>query len=122
MSTEQSIREVCKQVEDMLLSKNKAYGDSALSPLNVFSQLGAEDSIKVRLDDKLKRIQNVGITDDTEDTIMDIIGYLILLKIKRNESHNLQEHIRQGTPTPHTPKSGSWSHPEWGKLQPDNTD
>lgn len=122
MNTEQSILKVCKQVQDLLLSKNKAYGDSALSPLNVFSQLGAEDSIKVRLDDKLKRIQNVGINDATEDTLMDVVGYLILLIIKRNEGHNIQEHIRQGAPSSHQSDTSSWAHPKWEQLEPDNTD
>jgi hypothetical protein len=122
MSTEASIRSVCKEVEELLLRKNKAYGDAALSPLNVFSPLGAEDSIKVRLDDKLKRIQNVGLNDATEDTLMDLVGYMILLIIKRNESHHLQEHIRQQRPAPHQPAAGATENPGGQQLHPDNAD
>ena len=36
---------------------------------------------KPRLDDKLARIKNKGINDKTEDTVDDLIGYLLLLKM-----------------------------------------
>ena len=122
MSTEASIRLVCKEVEELLLRKNKAYGDAALSPLNVFSPLGAEDSIKVRLDDKLKRIQNVGLNDATEDTLMDLVGYMILLIIKRNESHHLQEHLRQQLAPPYQPFASPVTNQGGEQLYPDNAD
>ena len=37
-----------------------------------------------RLDDKLNRIKTVGINDKTEDTVDDLIGYLIHLNIMLN--------------------------------------
>jgi hypothetical protein len=33
------------------------------------------------MDDKIMRIKNKGINDQTEDTVMDLIGYLLLLKM-----------------------------------------
>lgn len=72
---------VAKQITDLLKSKNKAYGNTALNPSNVFSKLDSTEAICARLDDKLARIQNKGINDKTEDTIDDIIGYLLLLKM-----------------------------------------
>lgn len=72
---------VSKQITDLLKSKNKAYGNTALNPSNVFSKLDSTEAICARLDDKLARIQNKGINDKTEDTIDDIIGYLLLLKM-----------------------------------------
>jgi hypothetical protein len=122
MSTEASIRSVCQEVEELLLRKNKAYGDAALSPVNIFSALGAEDSIKVRIDDKLKRIQNVGLNDATEDTLLDLVGYMILLIIKRNESHHIQEHLRQASPAPHQPLASPVKNTDGQQLQPYNTD
>lgn len=122
MSTKDSIREVCRQVEDLLVSKNEAYGDAALHPLNVFSKLGAEDGIKVRLDDKLKRIQNSGLSDATEDTLLDVVGYLILLIIKRNESHHLPEHLPEGGPTSHQPIPSTDQDSKWEQLHPYYTD
>jgi hypothetical protein len=33
------------------------------------------------MDDKIMRIKNKGINDKTEDTVDDLIGYLLLLKM-----------------------------------------
>ena len=72
---------ILHQVGLMLEKKNRAYGDSALSPVKIFSNLDGIDALKVQIDHKLKRIQNVGITDQTEDTLFDLIGYLTLLAV-----------------------------------------
>jgi len=74
-------QEILAEVGAMLLEKNKAYGDSALSPIRIFSKLEASSAIKVRIDDKLSRIRNVGVTEDTEDSVRDLIGYLVLLLV-----------------------------------------
>ena len=73
-------REV-KTISDLLKSKNKAYGNTALNPTNIFSKLNATEAICARIDDKLARIGNRGINDETEDTVDDLIGYLLLLKM-----------------------------------------
>ena len=72
---------VAKSVTDLLKEKNAAYGNSALNPANIFSKLDAVESLLVRMDDKIMRIKNKGITDQTEDTVSDLIGYLFLLKM-----------------------------------------
>jgi len=103
MSTRDSIEKKCRELKELLLRKNDAYGNSALEPLGVFSSCGASASIKIRLDDKLKRIANAGVVEDTEDTLIDIAGYIILLMIaKDNESNNIQERIRKGVTSSHT--------------------
>ena len=68
-------------ISKLLKEKNKAYGDTALNPTNVFSKLSASEAICARIDDKLARIKNKGINDKTEDTVDDLIGYLLLLKM-----------------------------------------
>ena len=73
------IKEAADEVVDMLLRKNLAYGDSALNPLRVFSKADAGAGLRVRIDDKLSRIRNQGF-DDSEDTLQDLIGYLILYR------------------------------------------
>ena len=78
MNTKDKLIKKCKQVADLLIQKNEAYGDSALNPAGIFSKLKASEALKIRLDDKLKRIQNVGVSDETEDTLMDSAGYMIL--------------------------------------------
>lgn len=76
---------VLKGIEEMLVTKNKKYGNSALEPSNVFSKLPAKEGLLLRIDDKLKRISNGSYENDDEDVINDLIGYLVLLKIVDNE-------------------------------------
>ncbi len=77
---------VLEEIRDLLIAKNQKYGNSALEPLGVFSQLSAKEGLLVRIDDKLKRIKNGSLQKDDEDVINDLIGYLVLLKIINNES------------------------------------
>jgi len=72
---------VLDEIRDLLIAKNRKYGNSALEPLGVFSQLSAKEGLLVRIDDKLKRIKNGSLERDDEDVINDLIGYLVLLKI-----------------------------------------
>lgn len=74
------IMEECLEVAEMLIKKNISYGDSALSPIRIFSQADNKEQIKIRIDDKINRIKNgAGFAGDND--IDDMIGYLILLKI-----------------------------------------
>ena len=73
-----------KKITDLLKSKNKAYGNTALNPTNIFSKLSSTEAICARIDDKLARISNKGIHDETEDTVDDLIGYLFLLKMSKD--------------------------------------
>lgn len=81
MDTRDLILEESEAVRDLLLEKNEAYGDSALNPANIFARGNAVENLCCRIDDKLMRIKKRGITDETEDTVQDLIGYLILLKV-----------------------------------------
>lgn len=86
--TSERIKTLSDSVASLLISKNKAYGNSALEPANIFSGANAVDSLCARLDDKLMRIKNKGLSDTTEDTLLDIIGYLLLLKLAlEDEEH-----------------------------------
>ena len=75
----------CKMISDLLCKKNESYGDSACSPIQIFSKVDANDAICARIDDKLSRIANRGLNGDTEDTLFDLIGYLVLLQIARKD-------------------------------------
>ena len=79
MNTSDKIKAKCKLMQDLLLSKNQAYGDAALLPSMIFSKCNPSTGIRVRIDDKIKRIQNSGELGVTEDTLLDLTGYLILL-------------------------------------------
>ena len=80
--TQIEIATVCDDVKELLLYKNGKYGNSALKPARIFSKSNAVEQLLVRIDDKLNRIQKgAGLIGEDEDVIMDLIGYLILLKI-----------------------------------------
>jgi hypothetical protein len=80
------VSNVLIEIKDLLIEKNLKYGNSALEPLGVFSQLSAKEGLLVRIDDKLKRIKNGSLDRDDEDVINDLIGYLVLLKIHANSN------------------------------------
>lgn len=74
------ITKECDAIKRMLIDKNKKYGNSVYRPVSVFSKLSPLSQIDVRIDDKINRIANQS-PDDVEDTILDLIGYLILRRI-----------------------------------------
>jgi hypothetical protein len=81
-NTQAHIAVICDEVKELLIEKNKKYGDSALNPSRIFSKANAVEQILVRIDDKLNRIQKgAGLLANDEDVIMDLMGYLVLLKI-----------------------------------------
>ena len=84
--TESSIKKIMSEIQDMLIAKNRAYGDSALEPVRVFSKAQNIEQLYVRIDDKLSRVKR-GHEYPGDDTISDLIGYLVLLLIakERNE-------------------------------------
>jgi hypothetical protein len=82
LNTQTHISLVCDQIKELLLEKNKKYGDSALDPSRIFSKADPIEQLLVRIDDKLNRIQKgAGLLANDEDIIQDLIGYLVLLKI-----------------------------------------
>jgi len=84
--TQFTIGQVCDEIKDMLIAKNKSYGDSALNPVRIFSISDNIEQLHVRIDDKLSRITRGGAFIGDND-IDDLIGYLILLKIARELNH-----------------------------------
>lgn len=77
---ESKLKVILNEIEELLVSKNKKYGNSALEPVRVFSKASAKEQILVRLDDKLSRLKTQHIDED-EDVLTDLIGYLLLLKM-----------------------------------------
>ena len=88
------------EIGDILVEKNRAYGDSALNPVRVFSRADSREQLLVRLDDKLSRIARGG--ELGEDVVLDLIGYLVLLRV-----HDLRKVGRgQGGTAAYFPKDG----------------
>jgi len=87
---ELEITEVADEICDLLISKNKAYGNAALEPVRIFSKSDTLEQLKVRIDDKLSRLargSNAG-----EDVILDLLGYLMIYRVQQkrlaNENQN----------------------------------
>jgi hypothetical protein len=88
MNTIDKIKQVCRQVEAMLIDKNKSYGDSALNPLGIFASGDPVANLTSRIDDKLARIKTLGFDGFGEDNVQDLMGYLVLLQIAINDQKN----------------------------------
>jgi len=83
---------VCDEIKELLLEKNRKYGDSALNPVRIFSKSDPLEQIRVRLDDKLSRLRNQQ-DDEDEDVIADLIGYLVLYQVARVQQSRLDEFV-----------------------------
>lgn len=70
----------CDLIKNMLLEKNRKYGNSACDPVRVFSKASPLERVNVRMDDKIARIINRQ-DDEDEDVELDLIGYLILKRV-----------------------------------------
>ena len=81
VDVERMIAEECEALRDLLVEKNRAYGNSALEPLRIFSKADTEEQIRVRLDDKLSRLARGSAAG--EDVERDLMGYLVLLRVAR---------------------------------------
>lgn len=84
MSSKEKIIEITDSMQDLLLYKNEKYGDSALSPNNIFYKGDSTNSILIRLDDKIGRIKNNSDSVPRINDVCDVIGYCVLLLASMN--------------------------------------
>ena len=77
----EACEKVLNSIKKVLIEKNKRYGNAALEPLGVFYKGDAENSIKIRLDDKLSRIKNSKTL--RKNDLYDLLGYCILYLINK---------------------------------------
>lgn len=82
----EACNKITASIKNVLLEKNKRYGNAALSPINVFYKGDATDSICIRLDDKLSRIKNS--SELRKNDLYDLLGYCILYLISVNKDDN----------------------------------
>src|SRR5262245_60222757 len=80
VTTEARIRARCAEIAEFLAQKNESYGNSALHPIGIFTKGDAVDALCARIDDKLSRMKYAPSAYG-EDTIKDLIGYLVLLTL-----------------------------------------
>lgn len=75
------IKKITESLNELLQKKNKRYGNSALEPLEGV-KYNAEDGIKIRLVDKLKRVINS--KEVRKNDLADTLGYLTLLCVDKD--------------------------------------
>ena len=81
---QQLITEECHFIASFLIAKNQAYGNSFADPVQIFAKSTPMEQLNVRIDDKIKRLLNkdgVSKRRVKEDTVLDLIGYLILKRV-----------------------------------------
>jgi len=78
---DKKIAETIDAMKHLLIEKNRRYGNSALEPQNIFYKGDAQNSILIRLDDKLGRIRANTESKPRVNDVADIIGYCTLLLI-----------------------------------------
>lgn len=76
----EQVTRITDATRNLLIEKNAAYGNAALDPVRVFSKADPAEQILVRIDDKLSRLKR-GHEYPGDDTVRDLIGYLILFLI-----------------------------------------
>jgi hypothetical protein len=80
MITHERIRKACNELAELLIAKNKDYGNSVQEQFNEYG----ETSLLIRLDDKLRRLKQLQKapanvkTESKKDTLTDTAGYAIL--------------------------------------------
>lgn len=85
METIQRIQEICDSVKDLLIRKNKDYGNSAFTAPILAPDVSVSQALCVRLSDKINRMRNLlkgaedHVGEPLVDTVKDTIGYLVLL-------------------------------------------
>ena len=77
------IRKKCDEIRDLLIEKNKSYGNSVFDK-GVLFNVDPMYAIQARINDKLNRIKNSN-TYLSENDLMDVTGYLILLQVHMDQ-------------------------------------
>jgi hypothetical protein len=80
------------EIKELLLEKNRLYGDSAINPVRIFSKADPIAQIETRMDDKLSRIRNMD-PEDAEDAYLDLLGYLVLHRVAKMQQRRAVDFV-----------------------------
>lgn len=73
---------VLNSVSEVLIEKNRKYGNAALEPIGLFYKGDSVASIAIRIDDKISRVRNA--EELRKNDMFDLLGYGLLLGISQN--------------------------------------
>ena len=83
ISWKEAIEKSCANIQAGLLKHHEKYGTAIFRPVTVLSNGNAEQSIRMRIDDRIRKLQNLDrrfcleIKNEERELIDDLIGYLI---------------------------------------------
>ena len=83
-------------LSEKIIKKNKQYGNSVYDTDTIFSSVGdPEELIKIRLDDKMRRLKTLDPESPKYDSeLMEIVAYLMhLLNWRRNSGKGKEENV-----------------------------
>ena len=83
---QEKIKEKSDQIRDLLIEKNNSYGNAVFEK-GVLFDVDPTYAIQARINDKLNRIKNSN-TYLSENDLMDLTGYLILLQVHLDEMNS----------------------------------
>ena len=93
------INEIWEEIlSEKLIKKNRQYGNSVYDEDTTFSNVGdPEELIKIRLDDKMRRLKTLDpLSDKYDSELMEIIAYLMhLLNWRRNSGKYEEEELKE---------------------------
>tara|TARA_R100000655_G_C2967022_1_gene189782 strand:+ start:65 stop:418 length:354 start_codon:yes stop_codon:yes gene_type:complete len=114
---QEEIRKKCDEIRDLLIEKNKSYGNSVFDK-GVLFKVDPMYAIQARINDKLNRIKSKE-TYMSENDLMDLTGYLVLLQVYMDEvDKRMSEAIKSAEPY----KEGETPfHYEWTLSEKDET-
>jgi len=89
LTQEQRIETICDEVKELLIRKNRDYGDSFAKQ---FAKYGVLSGM-IRMDDKMSRLDNLvggasdSVGESLEDSMCDLAGYAILTLLELRKSN-----------------------------------
>ena len=80
ISWKAAISNTCKSIELGLLKHNDKWGSSIFRPVSILSAASAEDMLRMRIDDRIRKLSSLKSDEDERELIDDLIGYLVNLR------------------------------------------
>lgn len=72
-----AITKQCDEIKDGLLKHHEKWGTSIFRPVTILSAVSAEDALRIRIDDRIKKLQKAETKDQERELVDDLIGYLV---------------------------------------------
>jgi len=80
ISWKMAIETTLESIRTGMLRHHAKWGSSIFQPVTILSSVSAEDAIRLRIDDRLRKLSQCRSEDEERELIDDLIGYLINLR------------------------------------------